>query len=57
MARLLFILVLILDVIVILDILRSKKDMEKKVLWVVAVFFLPLLGPLLYYIIVRESAK
>ncbi|MCB0490134.1 MAG: PLDc N-terminal domain-containing protein [Cyclobacteriaceae bacterium] len=57
MARLLFILVLILDVIVILDILRSNKDMEKKVLWVVAVFFLPLLGPLLYYIIARESSK
>ena len=57
MARLLFIVVLILDVIVILDILRSNKDMEKKVLWVVAVFFLPLLGPLLYYIIARESSK
>ncbi|MGE0588690.1 MAG: PLDc N-terminal domain-containing protein [Cyclobacteriaceae bacterium] len=57
MARLLFILVLILDVIVILDILRSNRDTEKKVLWVVAVFFLPLLGPLLYYIIARENSK
>lgn len=57
MARLLFILVLVLDVIVVLDILRSKKDMEKKVLWVVAVFFLPLLGPLLYYIVARENTK
>lgn len=53
MARLLGILVLLLDVIVILDILRGNKDVEKKVLWIIVVLFLPLLGPLLYYIIAR----
>ena len=56
MVRLLGILVLILDVIVIFDIIRSNKDTEKKVLWIVAVFFLPLLGPLLYYVVGKERS-
>ncbi|MEQ8364196.1 MAG: PLDc N-terminal domain-containing protein [Cyclobacteriaceae bacterium] len=51
MIRLLGILVLVLDVIVVLDIYRSDKDTEKKVLWILIVFFLPLLGPLLYYVV------
>ncbi|MBX2944003.1 MAG: PLDc_N domain-containing protein [Cyclobacteriaceae bacterium] len=51
MIRLLGILILVLDVIVVLDIYRSNKDTEKKVLWILVVFFLPLVGPLLYYVI------
>ena len=45
MGRLISLAVLILDVIVILDILKSNKDMEKKILWIIAVIFLPLIGP------------
>lgn len=51
MIRLLGILILVLDAIVVLDIYRSNKDTEKKVLWILVVFFLPLVGPLLYYVI------
>lgn len=54
MGRLIYLAVIVLDVIVILDILKSNKDMEKKILWVIAVIFLPLLGPVLYYIIGRK---
>lgn len=54
MSRLIYLAVLVLDVIVILDILRSNKDMEKKILWIIAVIFLPLLGPVLYYIIGKK---
>lgn len=50
MARLLSLLVLILDIIAIMDILKSNKDTEKKILWIIAVVFLPLLGPILYYV-------
>jgi Phospholipase_D-nuclease N-terminal len=49
MGRLFYLLVLILDVIVILDILKSSKDFEKKALWIIAVVFLPIVGPLLYF--------
>jgi hypothetical protein len=49
MGKLISLLILIIDVIVIIDIVQSNKDTEKKVLWIIAVVFLPVLGPLLYY--------
>jgi hypothetical protein len=51
MGRLIYLLVLIIDVIVVMDIIRGNKDMEKKILWIIAVIFLPILGPVLYYVI------
>ncbi len=51
MARLIGFIIFIIDVIVILDIIRSNKDTEKKVLWIIAVILLPVLGPILYYVI------
>jgi len=54
MGRLIYLLVLVIDVIVVMDILRSNKDMEKKILWIIAVVFLPILGPVLYYIIGKK---
>ena len=51
MARLIYLLIIVLDALVIIDILRGNKDMEKKVLWIIAVIFLPILGPALYFII------
>lgn len=49
MGRLLSFLILVIDILVIIDIVRSNKDTEKKILWIVAVVFLPVLGPILYY--------
>jgi hypothetical protein len=49
MGRLISLLILIIDIIVIIDIVRSNKDSEKKILWVIAVVFLPVLGPILWY--------
>lgn len=54
MGRLMGLLVLIIDVIVVVDILKSNKDVEKKILWIIAVIFLPLLGPFLYYFIGKK---
>ena len=51
MGRLLSLLILIIDILVIVDILRSNKETEKKILWIIAVVFLPVLGPILYYFI------
>ena len=45
MGRLLYLAVLVIDVIVVLDILKSNKDTEKKMLWIMAVILLPILGP------------
>lgn len=54
MGRLLYFLVLVIDILVIIDIVRSNKDTEKKILWIIAVVFLPILGPILYYVLGRK---
>lgn len=55
MGKIISFLILVIDVIVIYDIVKSKKDTEKKVLWIIAVIFLPVLGPLLYYFLGRDG--
>lgn len=55
MGKIISFLILVIDVIVIFDIVKSNKDTEKKVLWIIAVVFLPVLGPLLYYFLGRET--
>jgi len=54
MARLLYFLVVIIDIIVVVDILKGNKDFEKKLLWILVVIFLPVLGPILYYVIGKK---
>ena len=55
MGRLLYFIIVIIDIVVIIDILRGYKDLEKKVLWIIAVIFLPVLGPILYYLIGKKN--
>ena len=54
MTRLVGLLILVIDVLVIIDILKSNKDTEKKILWIIAVVFLPVLGPILYFFVGRR---
>lgn len=42
--------ILALDVVAIVDILKSGKDAEKKVLWAVVIVLLPFLGMLVYFL-------
>ena len=55
MGRLLSLLILVIDIVIIIDIIKSNKDSEKKILWVIAVVFLPVLGPILYFILGRNK--
>jgi hypothetical protein len=54
MRQLFYLIILVIDIVVILDILKSSKDTEKKILWIIAVVFLPVLGPILYYVIGKK---
>ena len=54
MVRLLGIFVLILDAVVIYDIARSNIKIEKKLVWIIAVIFLPLFGPLMYFVVGKD---
>lgn len=55
MYRLISLLILVVDVIVIIDIVRSNKPSDKKIIWVIAVVLLPVLGPLLYYVLEKRN--
>lgn len=55
MGKLVSLIILIIDIIAIVDIVKSGKDTEKKVLWIIAVVFLPVLGPLLYYFLGKKG--
>ena len=48
--------VLILDIVTILDIVKSSLDSGKKVLWVVLVVLLPFIGMVLYFVIGKKKA-
>jgi hypothetical protein len=54
MFRILPLIILIIDIVAIVDIAKSNKDSEKKTLWIIIVFFLPVLGPILYYAVGRK---
>jgi len=54
MNNLIGIAILILDVVVILDIVKKVKDSGNMILWIVLVLILPLLGPILYYLIGKK---
>ncbi|KUG07042.1 hypothetical protein ASU33_00970 [Solirubrum puertoriconensis] len=43
--------ILILDILALIDILRQPWSLGKKILWVAIIWFLPLLGLILYYLV------
>jgi len=45
--------VFVLDIIAIVDCLKSNADTVKKLLWILLILFLPLVGMLLYFLIGR----
>ena len=47
--------ILVLDAWSILDVFNCGKDPEKKALWIALILFLPLAGPLLYYLLARRG--
>jgi hypothetical protein len=55
MYRIVSLLILVIDVIVIIDIVKSNKPSDKKIIWVIAVVLLPVLGPLLYYVLEKRN--
>jgi hypothetical protein len=54
MGRLISFIILVIDIVVIIDIIKGSKDTEKKILWIIAVIFLPVLGPILYYVVGKK---
>lgn len=46
--------ILILDIIAIVEILQSGRDIGEKLLWILLILLLPLVGVLIYFLIGRK---
>ena len=55
MGGLLGLVVLVLDIIAIVDAVKSSMETEKKVLWIALIVLLPIIGLLFYYFIGRKN--
>ena len=51
MGGILGLLILVLDIIAIVDVLKSSMDTGKKALWIILVLILPVIGMVLYFLI------
>ncbi|MFC1510400.1 PLDc N-terminal domain-containing protein [Candidatus Omnitrophota bacterium] len=47
--------ILVLDVIAVLDCLKTGKEMPKKILWIALIVFLPIVGLIAYYLVGKKS--
>ena len=54
MKTLIGLVVLVLDIIAIMDCLKSDKDTGKKALWIILILFLPIVGLILYYLVGKK---
>lgn len=55
MEFLLAILILVFDVAAIVDAIRGRLAIEKKILWILLILFLPVLGMILYFLLGRPE--
>ncbi len=55
MGGILGLIVLVLDIIAIVDVLKSSMDTGKKALWIILVLLLPVIGMVLYFLIGRKT--
>jgi hypothetical protein len=56
MGGLLGIIVLVLDIIAIVDVLKSSMDTGKKTLWIILILVLPVIGMVLYFLIGKKGS-
>ena len=55
MGGILGLLVLVLDIIAIVDALKSSMDTGKKALWIILILILPVVGMVLYFLIGKKA--
>jgi hypothetical protein len=55
MGGLIGLIVLVLDIIAIVDVVKSSMDAGKKALWIILVLVLPVLGMILYFLVGKKK--
>lgn len=56
MKGILGLIILVLDILAVLDCLKSNKPGGQKALWILLIVLLPLVGLILYYLVGKKSA-
>ena len=55
MGSILGLIIIVLDIIAIIDIVKSSFETGKKILWILLVVLLPLVGMILYFLIGKKK--
>jgi len=55
MGALIGLVVLVLDIVALVDVIKSSVDTGKKVLWVILILVLPIIGMVLYFLIGKKK--
>jgi hypothetical protein len=55
MAGIFGLIVLVLDIVAIVDALKSSMDTGKKALWIILILILPIIGMVLYFLIGKKT--
>jgi hypothetical protein len=55
MGGILGLLILVLDIIALVDVLKSSMDTGKKALWIILILVLPVIGMVLYFLIGKKT--
>ena len=56
MGGILGLIVLVLDIVAIVDTLKSSMDTGKKALWIILILILPVIGMVLYFLIGKKGS-
>ena len=55
MGALLGLLILVLDIVAIIDLLKSSMDTAKKIFWIILIVVLPIIGMAAYFLIGKKK--
>ena len=57
MFRIIPVLVVLIQVIAIIDVVKSNRDNERKALWIIGIILLPIIGSVAWYLVSRNKIK
>lgn len=55
MGKLLTLILIVLNILAVIDCLKSNKDTGKKALWIIIILILPYVGLILYYFVGKKQ--
>jgi hypothetical protein len=57
MFRIIPVLIVVIQVIAIIDVVKSNRDNERKALWIIGIIVLPIIGSIAWYLVSRDKIK